>query len=107
MNFNKTVMCLMQDVKARSAKCGAVLAEYRVLWLRLSRLAEQVGTCCCYTFGFYILYLFLNLTLCLYLSCAYTKSLKNIAVNTETSLTSFLLLYVMCEAGQTVYKQVK
>ncbi|KAJ9586777.1 hypothetical protein L9F63_019645, partial [Diploptera punctata] len=83
-----------------------ILVEYRVLWLRLSRLTQQVGTCFCYTFGFYILYLFLNLTLCLYLSCAYTRKIKDIIINTETSFTSVLLLYVMCDAGHAVNAQV-
>ncbi|CAF4920435.1 unnamed protein product [Pieris macdunnoughi] len=42
------------------------VAEYRALWLRLSKLARDTGIANCYTFTFVNLYLFLIITLSIY-----------------------------------------
>ncbi|KOB69745.1 Gustatory receptor [Operophtera brumata] len=42
------------------------VAEYRALWLRLSKLARNTGIANCYTFTFVSLYLFLIITLSIY-----------------------------------------
>jgi len=41
-------------------------AEYRVLWLNLAKLTRQTGSVMCRTYSFFILYMFMKITLNLY-----------------------------------------
>lgn len=43
-----------------------MVAQYRSLWLRLSKLTRDTGSATCYTFTFINLYLFLIITLSIY-----------------------------------------
>lgn len=43
-----------------------MVADYRALWLRLSKLTRDTGTATCYTFTFLNLYLFFIITLTIY-----------------------------------------
>jgi len=45
---------------------AAMVADYRVLWLRLSKLTRDTGNAMCYTFVFMSLYLFFIITLSIY-----------------------------------------
>ncbi|XP_026474906.1 gustatory and odorant receptor 24-like [Ctenocephalides felis] len=45
---------------------AALVADYRGLWLRLSRMTRDTGLATCYTFTFINLYLFLIITLSIY-----------------------------------------
>ncbi|KAL9904783.1 gustatory receptor 63a isoform 1-T2 [Glossina fuscipes fuscipes] len=45
---------------------AAMVADYRALWLRLSKLTRDTGTATCYTFTFLNVYLFFIITLSIY-----------------------------------------
>ncbi|XP_026474908.1 LOW QUALITY PROTEIN: gustatory and odorant receptor 24-like, partial [Ctenocephalides felis] len=54
------------QVALRHIGPAALVADYRGLWLRLSRMTRDTGLATCYTFTFINLYLFLIITLSIY-----------------------------------------
>lgn len=76
-----------------------MVAEYRALWLRLSRLARDTGVANTYTFTFVSLYLFLIITLSIYGLMSQISDgfgVKDIGL-AVTACSSICLLYFICD----------
>lgn len=88
---------------------ASVIADYRALWLRLSKLTRDTGTATCYTFTFLNLYLFFVITLSVYgLMAKVSDGLgwKDIGL-TLTVLSSVCLLFFICDEGHNASFSVK
>lgn len=75
------------------------VAEYRALWLRLSKLSRDTGNANCYTFTFVNLYLFLIITLSIYGLLSQISEgfgIKDIGL-ALTALCSIFLLFFICD----------
>ncbi|XP_013139549.1 PREDICTED: gustatory and odorant receptor 24 [Papilio polytes] len=77
------------------------VAEYRALWLRLSKLARDTGIANCYTFTFVNLYLFLIITLSIYGLLSQISEgfgIKDIGLAVTATCSIFLLFFICDEA---------
>ncbi|XP_038207281.1 gustatory and odorant receptor 24 [Zerene cesonia] len=77
------------------------VAEYRALWLRLSKLARDTGIANCYTFTFVNLYLFLIITLSVYGLLSQISEgfgTKDIGLALTACCSIFLLFFICDEA---------
>ncbi|XP_049884522.1 gustatory and odorant receptor 24 [Pectinophora gossypiella] len=77
------------------------VAEYRGLWLRLSKLARDTGIANCYTFTFVNLYLFLIITLSIYGLLSQISEgfgIKDIGLALTACCSVFLLFFICDEA---------
>ncbi|KPI99377.1 Gustatory and odorant receptor 24 [Papilio xuthus] len=77
------------------------VAEYRALWLRLSKLARDTGIANCYTFTFVNLYLFLIITLSIYGLLSQISDgfgIKDIGLAVTATCSIFLLFFICDEA---------
>ncbi|XP_014364238.2 gustatory and odorant receptor 24 [Papilio machaon] len=77
------------------------VAEYRALWLRLSKLARDTGIANCYTFTFVNLYLFLIVTLSIYGLLSQISDgfgIKDIGLAVTATCSIFLLFFICDEA---------
>ncbi|XP_064548949.1 gustatory and odorant receptor 63a [Drosophila montana] len=78
---------------------AAMVADYRVLWLRLSKLTRDMGNALCYTFVFMSLYLFFIITLSIYGLMSQLSEgfgIKDIGL-TITALWNIGLLFYICD----------
>lgn len=78
-----------------------MVAEFRSLWLRLSKLARDTGIATSYTFTFISLYMFFIITISIYgLMSKLSEGfgIKDIGL-TVTASTSCYLLFVICDEG--------
>ncbi|EDV96739.1 gustatory and odorant receptor 63a [Drosophila grimshawi] len=78
---------------------AAMVADYRVLWLRLSKLTRDTGNALCYTFVFMSLYLFFIITLSIYGLMSQLSEgfgIKDIGL-TITALWNIGLLFYICD----------
>ncbi|XP_075984671.1 gustatory and odorant receptor 24-like [Anticarsia gemmatalis] len=77
------------------------VAEYRALWLRLSKLSRDTGISNCYTFTFVNLYLFLIITLSIYGLLSQISEgfgIKDIGLALTAFCSIFLLFFICDEA---------
>lgn len=77
------------------------VAEYRALWLQLSKLARNTGVANCYTFTFVNLYLFLIITLSIYGLLSQISEgfgIKDIGLAVTACCSIFLLFFICDEA---------
>lgn len=75
------------------------VADYRSLWMLLSRISRDFGTSCCYVLIFLCLYLFLVITLTIYGLLSQIQQgfgIKDIGL-TVTAVNSIALLYFICD----------
>lgn len=80
---------------------AAMVANYRALWLRLSKIARDTGTSTCYTFTFINLYLFFIITLSIYGLMSQLSDgfgIKDIGLFVTASCSIFLLFFICDEA---------
>lgn len=85
------------------------VAEYRALWLRLSKLARNTGIANCYTFTFVSLYLFLIITLSIYGLLSQISEgfgVKDIGL-ALTAFCSIFLLFFICDEAHYASHNVK
>lgn len=76
-----------------------MVADYRSLWLRLSRLSRDTGTATSTTFTFINLYMFFIITISIYGLMSQLSEgfgIKDIGL-TVTACTSVALLFVICD----------
>lgn len=88
---------------------AAMIADYRSLWLRLSRLTRETGNSTCYTFTFINLYLFFVITLSIYGLMAQVSEgfgVKDIGL-AITAFCSVCLLFFICDEGHNASYNVK
>lgn len=86
-----------------------VVADYRALWLRLSKLTRDTGTATCFTFTFINLYLFFVITLSSYgLMSQFSGgfSIKDMGLAITVSC-SVALLFFICDEGHNASFNVK
>jgi hypothetical protein len=101
------MLFVTQDVET-AARPSLVIARYNALWLEFSHVVRQTGMATCYTYGYYVLYLLLLLTVSLY------KLLSNLAKGLEMShvylvgdsLTTGIELCVICDCANSVTREV-
>ncbi|VVD03609.1 unnamed protein product [Leptidea sinapis] len=80
---------------------AGIVAEYRALWLRLSKLARNTGIANCYSFTFVNLYLFLIITLSVYGLLSQISEgfgTKDIGLALTAFCSTFLLFFICDEA---------
>ncbi|XP_063380245.1 gustatory and odorant receptor 24 [Cydia fagiglandana] len=85
------------------------VAEYRALWLRLSKLARDTGIANCYTFTFMSLYLFLIITLSIYGLLSKISEgfgVKDIGL-ALTAFCSIMLLFFICDEAHYASHNVR
>ena len=100
-------MLVVQDVHT-AARPSLVIARYKDLWLQLSRLVRQTGVATCYTYGFYVLYLFLMRTVSMYgMFSTLTKGFQLHDVYlVGDSLITGTELYIICDGANSVTREV-
>jgi gustatory receptor len=98
---------VMQDVDSAVRPCQ-VIARYNTLWLRLSRMVRQTGIAMCYTYGFYVLYLFLMITVSMYgLISKLPKGLSSRLIYlVGDSLITCTELFIVCDGANSVTQEV-
>jgi hypothetical protein len=101
------VILVIQDMDS-APHPSLVIARYKKLWLQFSCLVRQTGVATCYTYGFYILYLFLMLTVSIYgLISRVTKGMEPKYVYlVGDSLITGTTLYVVCDSANSVTNEV-
>nr|QKN21079.1 gustatory receptor [Bactrocera correcta] len=80
---------------------AAMVADYRALWLRLSKLTRDTGNATCYTFTFINLYLFFIITLSVYGLMSQLSEgfgIKDIGLAITAIWNVFLLFYICDKA---------
>nr|AIG51909.1 gustatory receptor [Helicoverpa armigera] len=85
------------------------VAEYRALWLRLSKLSRDTGIANCYTFTFVNLYLFLIITLSIYGLLSQISDgfgIKDIGL-ALTAFCSISLLFFICDEAHYASHNVR
>lgn len=78
-----------------------MVADYRALWLRLSKLTRDTGNATCYTFTFINLYLFFIITLSVYGLMSQLSEgfgIKDIGLAITAIWNVFLLFYICDKA---------
>lgn len=86
-----------------------MVADYRALWLQLSKLTRDTGNAVCYTFTFICVYLFFVITLSVYGLMSQVSegfSVKDIGL-TITALCNVCLLFFICDEGHNAGFNVK
>ncbi|KAL7037949.1 hypothetical protein ACKWTF_009409 [Chironomus riparius] len=86
-----------------------MVADYRALWLQLSKITRHTGTSVCYTFTFISLYLFFIITLSVYGLMSQVSEgfgVKDIGL-TITALCNVCLLFFICDEGHNAAFNVK
>jgi hypothetical protein len=98
---------VMQDVDS-AVRPSLVIARYKGLWLQLSRLVRQIGVAMCYTYGFYVLYLFLMFTVSIYgVFSTLAVGLKlRLVYLVGDSLITGIQLFVVCDGASSVSREV-
>lgn len=88
---------------------AAMVADYRSLWLQLSKLTRDTGNATCYTFTFINLYLFFVITLSIYGLMAQLSEgfgVKDVGLMV-TAFCSVCLLFFICDEGHNASFNVK
>ena len=106
-HLHPVTLFVTQDVE-NAARPSLVIARYNALWLEFSRVVRQTGTAMCYTYGYYVLYLLLMLTVSLY------KLLSTLTNGYEIdqvymvgdSLINGIELCVICDCANSVTREV-
>lgn len=86
-----------------------MVSDYRALWLRLSKLARDLGTSSCYTFTFIDLYLFFVITLSIYGLMSQLSEgfgIKDIGL-AVTAGCSICLLFFICDEAHYASHHVR
>ncbi|KAG4065698.1 hypothetical protein HA402_012376 [Bradysia odoriphaga] len=88
---------------------AAMIADYRALWLRLSKLTRDTGTATCITFTFINLYLFFQITLSIYGLLSQISEgfgIKDIGLFV-TAASNICLLFVICDEAHSASQAVR
>jgi gustatory receptor len=101
------LLFVTQDVET-AARPGLVIARYNALWLQFSHVVRQTGVATCYTYGFYVLYLFLMLTVSMYglLSTLAKGFQTRLVYLVGDSLITGAELYIICDCANSVTLEV-
>lgn len=106
-----TIICFsLNNVQAlRHIGPAAIVADYRSLWLRLSKLTRDTGTATCFTFTFINLYLFFVITMSSYGLMSQVSEgfgVKDVGL-AITVFCSVALLFFICDEGHNASFNVK
>lgn len=110
-SLSRSATILADDFQQALRHIGpaAMVADYRALWLRLSKLCRDTGTATCITFTFINLYLFFTITISIYglmsqLSAGLgTKDIGLIV----TALCNIGLLFFICDEAHFASQHVR
>jgi biotin transporter BioY len=99
----------LQELKRVSVPSVAT-AKYRILWLSLARLTRQTGSAMYRTYGFFILYMFMKITLNVYWTInalLFVPSQLFVIIYVSISIVNDVgLMYVVCDNAQLVKHKV-
>jgi gustatory receptor len=101
------MLFVTQDVET-AARPSLVIARYNALWLEFSHVVRQTGMATCYTYGYYVLYLFLMLTVSMYgLLSTLTKGfqMRHFYLVGDSLITG-TELYLICDCANSVTREV-
>lgn len=101
------ILFVTQDVES-AARPNLVIARYNALWLEFSHVVRQTGMATCYTYGYYVLYLFLMLTVSMYeLLSTLAKDFQMSHVYlVGDSLITGTELCIICDCANSVTREV-
>lgn len=107
--LSESASILAEDFQKALRHIGpaVMVAEYRALWLRLSKLARDTGTSTCYTFTFINLYLFFIITLSIYGLMSQLSDgfgIKDIGLAVTAFCSIWLLFFICDEAHYASYR---
>ena len=87
------------------------VTEYRVLWFDLAKLTRETGLSICYTYGFYILYMFMKLTLYVYRTLSallfVPKRMFVMVYSIFSVLIDVAIMFTFCDIAQLAQRKVK
>jgi hypothetical protein len=102
-------MDLLQELK-RVPVSSVAIGKCRVLWLSLAKLTRQTGFAMYRTYGFFILYMFMKITLNVYWTAnalLFVPSQLFVIIYVSISIVNdAVLLYVVCDSAQLVKQKV-
>jgi len=106
-HLHPVMLFVTQDVE-NAARPSLVVARYNRLWLEFSHVVRQTGMAMCYTYGYYVFYLFFMLTGSLYeLLSTLAKGLKrDLVYLVGDSFITGIELYVICDCANSVTREV-
>lgn len=100
----------MQELRTAPA-LSVTTAKYRILWLSLARLTRHTGSAVCHTQGFFILYMFMKVTLNMYWTLNAILFAPNrlfvIIYVCMSIVNDVILVCVVCDNAQLVKRKVK
>ena len=107
LHLHPVMLFITQDVET-AARPSLVIGRYNALWLQFSHVVRQTGMATCYTYGFYVLYLFLMLTVSMYgLLSTLTKGFHiRLVYLVGDSLITGTELYIICDCANSVTREV-
>ncbi|XP_059051665.1 gustatory and odorant receptor 24 [Achroia grisella] len=109
LSFSASILAEDFQQALRYVGPAGKVAEYRALWLRLSKIARDTGIANCYTFTFVNLYLFLIITLSIYGLLSQISEgfgIKDIGL-ALTALCSIFLLFFICDEAHYASHNVR
>ena len=92
-------------------KIANEIPQYKVLWFDLAKLTRGTGSSLCYTYGFYILYMFMKLTLNIYWTLNALLFVPNrvfvIAYVVISILNDLVIMFIFCDNAQLAQRKVR
>jgi len=107
-HLHPVMLFVTQDVDT-ATRPSQVIARYNALWLEFSHVVRQTGVATCHTYGFYVLYLFLMLTVSMYgLLSTLTKGfhMRHFYLVGDSLITG-TELYIICDGANSVTQEVR
>jgi hypothetical protein len=102
-------MFLLQELKSASVPSVATV-KWRALWLSLARLTRRTGFAMYRTYGFFILYMFMKITLNVYWTTnalLFVPSQLFVIIYVIVSIVNdIVLMYVVCDSAELVKHKV-
>jgi hypothetical protein len=98
----------LQELEESPRKILHIIDTHRELWVELSSLVRQTGYAMTYTYGFYILYMFLSLTFFVYHTMSnLARQLRadQVLMAIECCVMEYTL-YLICNAANNASRDV-
>ncbi|XP_055376226.1 gustatory and odorant receptor 63a [Condylostylus longicornis] len=110
-SLSRTAYILAENFQKALRNIGpaSMVADYRALWLRLSKLTRDTGTAFCYTCTYLNLYLFFIITLSIYGLMSQISEgfgIKDIGL-AVTALSNICLLFFVCDEAHYASHHVR
>ena len=102
------MFAFLQELGEGPRQIAQIVDTHRELWIELSRLVRQTGYAMTYTYGFYILYMFLSLTFFVYHTVSnLARQLRadQVLMAIECCVMEYTL-YLICSAANNASRNV-